>query len=146
MKAFISSITCLLMICTSFTGCGEMNIIDIETRETAEGITFSDAEGVVDHGLTVIEVTDENLYYYSEYGITTTGLVIIESKNSDELMLGDMLLTVNGQRIDAAAGIALVLKECKVGDVVAVTVMRDGREVSVALKLTEKMPDEVSFD
>ena len=101
---------------------------------------------MVDSGLTIIEVTNQNLYQaYVKYGINTTGVIIIESKYTSDLKCGDKITHLNGIKVSSADEMKIILKTCKVGDVVTVTVERSGGSVKVELTLEEKVPDSVSF-
>ena len=112
---------------------------EINTGETQNSLT-------VDSGLTVIEVTSQNLYQtYDKYGIETTGVIIIESDNTDELKCGDKVTEVNGRKISTPDDIDEALLDCRVGDVVTVVVQRGEESVSVSLTLKEKIPDSVDF-
>ncbi len=110
-------------------------------------VKYGYVRGIVDSGLTVIEVTDQNRYYvYQKYGISTTGVIIFESKYSDELKFGDKIVKMDGVEVNSAQDVDVVIKSHKVGDTVKVTVERNGKTVEAGLVLAEKVPESVSFD
>ena len=120
--------------------------IDVAHVVIQDLVTYGYVRGVVDSGLTVIEVTNQNRHQaYYKYGIETTGVFIIESKNTDELEFGDKITEISGIKVASADEINVVLKRYKVGDVITVTVERDDRAISIELTLTEKVPDSVNF-
>jgi serine protease Do len=120
--------------------------IDIAHPIISDLIKYGYVRGVVDSGLTIMEVTNQNLYYaYQKYGITSTGVIIIESRNTSELQLGDIIVSVNGSAISSASDIELILKQFSVGDTITLTVKRNNENKEVKLTLTEKVPDQVSF-
>ncbi|MBR3879283.1 MAG: trypsin-like peptidase domain-containing protein [Clostridia bacterium] len=120
--------------------------IDVAHVVIQDLVTYGYVRGVVDSGLTVIEVTNQNLYQaYYKYGIETTGVFIIESKNTDELKFGDKVAEIGGVKVASADEMNVVLKRYKVGDSVTVTVKRGGQTLSIELTLTEKVPDSVDF-
>lgn len=120
--------------------------IDIAHPIISDLIKYGYVRGVVDSGLTIMEVTNQNLYYaYQKYGITSTGVIIIESRNTSELQLGDIIVSVNGSSIFSASDIELILKQFSVGDTITLTVKRNNENKEVKLTLTEKVPDQVSF-
>lgn len=120
--------------------------IDIAHPTISDLVKCGYVRGVVDSGLTVMEVTNQNLYYaYQKYGITSTGVIIIESRNSSELQLGDIIVSVNGSSISSASDIEIILKQFSVGDTITLTVKRNNENKEVKLTLTEKVPDQVSF-
>ncbi len=121
--------------------------IDVAHCIIEDLVKYGYVRGVVDSGLTIIEVTSQNLQYaYQKYGIRSTGVIIFESRNTDELQLGDMIVSVNGNKIDMASDIELILKSCNVGDVITVTVERNNKRINADITLTEKVPDQVSFE
>ncbi len=110
-------------------------------------INYGYVRGVVDHGLILLDVTEQNLpSAYRKYGITSIGVVILDSQYSDELEYGDTIVSINGQEINSSADVQLITKACSVGDVITVSVMRGKEIVSVELKLHEKVPEKVSFN
>ncbi|MGM9643993.1 MAG: S1C family serine protease [Eubacteriales bacterium] len=120
--------------------------IDIAHPIISDLIKYGYVRGVVDSGLTIMEVTNQNLYYaYQKYGISSTGVIIIESRNTSELQLGDIIVSVNGNAISSASDIELILKQFSVGDTIKLTVKRNNDNKEVRLTLTEKVPDQVSF-
>ena len=120
--------------------------IDIAHVTIGDLIQYGYVRGVVDSGLTVIEVTNQNIYQaYKKYGIETTGVIIIESQNTKDLKCGDKVTHVNGIKISSADEMNIVFKSCNVGDVVTISIERSGNKVDVELTLTEKVPDSVKF-
>ena len=121
--------------------------IDVAYRIIEDIISYGYVRGVVDSGLTVIEVTKQNLpFAYANYGISSIGVIVIESRYSDELKLGDKITSIEGRQIKTAEDISLLLKTCSVGDVITVTVERNGDKLNVELTLREKQPDSVDFN
>ena len=120
--------------------------IDIAHVTIEDLIQYGYVRGVVDSGLTVIEVTNQNIYQaYKKYGIDTTGVIIIESLNTSELKFGDKVTHINGVKISSADDMNVIFKRYKVGDVVTVSIERGGKPMDVALTLSEKVPDSVNF-
>lgn len=110
-------------------------------------INFGYVKGVADHGLILLDVTNENLAAaYSKYGITTVGVVVLESNLTDQLKHGDVVISVNGERISSSSRINAIVKSCKVGENITVTVNRDGESVSITYALGERGPNTVDFD
>ncbi|MCL6649921.1 MAG: trypsin-like peptidase domain-containing protein [Chloroflexi bacterium] len=54
------------------------------------------------------------------------------------LRAGDIILAINGQRLDARRSLADVMQKLRVGDQVTLTVLRDGREIPLTLTLVER--------
>ena len=113
-------------------------------------IQYGYVRGVVDHGLELLEVTEDMLRYYQyRFGITETGVYIVNSDYSEELENADLIRTINGRAIATTDDFEAVLADCKVGDVLTVTVSRrtgtglSGKteEVTVELELREFVPD-----
>ena len=121
--------------------------IDVAYCIISDIIEYGYVRGVVDSGLTVIEVTQQSLpFAYANYGITTTGVIVIESRYTGELKLGDKIESIDGRKISTVDDISLLLKSYNVGDVITVTVKRSGSVINVELELREKLPDTVDFN
>ena len=119
--------------------------IDVAFSTIDDLINYGYVRGVVDCGLTVMDVTAQNYYYFYDYGIRTTGVIVFESKNSAELKFGDKITEIDGVEISSSHDVEVVVKSHKVGDVLTVTVVRLGMEIEVELVLTEKIPEKVVF-
>ncbi len=121
--------------------------IDVAHSVIEDLVKYGYVRGVVDSGLTVMEVTNQNYHYaYQKYGIKTTGVIIIDSKNSSELNIGDRIVSVNGISVSSAEEIDVIFKSCNVGDSILIVAERNGAELKVNITLTEKIPDSVTFD
>ncbi len=121
--------------------------IDVAHSTIEDLINYGYVRGVVDSGLTVMEVTNQNLYYaYKNYGIQSTGVIVIDSKNSPDLKIGDRIVSVNGTPVGSADEIEVILKSCNVGDTVNIVADRNGTEIKASITLTEKIPASVTFD
>ena len=121
--------------------------IDFAHKVIEDLINYGYVRGVVDHGLILLDVTEQTLpAAYRKYGITSIGVVILDSQYSDELEYGDTVVSINGQEINSSADVELIAKACSVGDVIRISVMRDKEIIEVELTLREKVPEKVSFD
>ena len=110
-------------------------------------IKYGYVRGIVDHGLIMLDVTTQNLpSAYGKYGITTVGVIILDSQFSELLKYGDKILSVNGVTIYSSSQLDALISTYSVGDKVKISVMRGSEVVEVWLELQEKVPDRVSFD
>lgn len=102
-------------------------------------INYGYVKGVADHGLILLDVTNQNLpAAYYQYGITGTGVVILESKLTDALMCGDIVISVNDTKITSSANFDSVVRSYSVGDEITVKIKRGGKIVSVSYALGER--------
>ena len=132
---------------TGVEGLGFAIPIDVAYCIIEDIINYGYVRGGVDSGLTVLQVTNQNLpFAYANYGITSTGVIIIESRYTNELKLGDKILAIDGKAITTVDEITILLKSYKVGDIVRITIQRGSDTVRVDLKLREKMPETVDFN
>ncbi len=121
--------------------------IDIAYEIIDDLVDYGYVRGKVDTGLELIDVTNKNLMSaYQNYGVTTTGVIIIESKYSSELYCGDKIVSINNVQISSSTDIKLLLKSCSIGDRIKVVVLRNGEEKTAEIILREKVPDLVSFE
>ena len=100
--------------------------------------------GVIDHGLTLLDITKENLaQYHYYYGIDTVGVYVVESKYVPELQNSDRIVLVNGVEVQTMADIKALLSNCQVGDTVTIVADRKGETIECTLTLQEYVPDRV---
>ena len=110
-------------------------------------INYGYVKGVADHGLILLDVTAQNLpAAYAKYGITNTGVVILESKLTDELQYGDTVISVNGTRISSSSSFNSIVRAQSVGDNLTVNVSRGGRYVTVTYTLGERGAEGISLE
>ena len=100
--------------------------------------------GVVDHGLTLLDITAENLMqYYYRYGISEVGVYVVKSEYAAELQNSDRILTVNGTEVKTIAQVKEILSTHKVGDTVTIVADRDGTHITCELVLQEYVPERI---
>ena len=100
-----------------------------------ELITHGYVTGRVSAGFELIDIQDSHTAMM--YRVNHFGLYIAQSK-SDSFQSGDRIVAVDGVEIAGYKDLSDFLSECSVGDVVGVTVVRDGREVTESLTLGEQ--------
>lgn len=101
-------------------------------------VEFGYVKGKVDHGFTLIEISD--IWDMAKYNVSSTGVYIFSSAYSEEFNNGDLITQFNGVKIQSLSDIKLALNGCKVGDEVSVTVVRNRRTVNGTLILHEYTP------
>ena len=100
--------------------------------------------GVIDHGLTLLDITADNLMqYYYYYGISEIGVYVVESEYATELQNSDRILTVNGIEVTMSANVKEILSTCKVGDTITIVADRKGEKITCDLVLQEYVPDRI---
>ena len=110
-------------------------------------INYGYVKGVADHGLVLLDVTSQNLpAAYAKYGITNTGVVIIESHMTDKLQYGDTLISVNGEQVTSSGRFNAIVRSHSVGDSITVKVNRSGKVVTVSYVLGEKQLDKSALN
>ena len=110
-------------------------------------INYGYVKGFADHGLILLDVTNQNLpAAYYQYGITKTGVVILESKYTDELKYGDTVVSVNGEKITSSSRIDSIVRARSVGDEITVTVSRNNETITVTYKLGERGVSQSDLD
>ncbi len=98
--------------------------------------------GVVDHGLTLVEINSGNLSLYRKYGVQKTGLYVISSSINGELKNKDRLISIDGVEIQTSAQFDDVIDQRKVGDTLRIVYERDSATYETQLTLGEYKPDE----
>ena len=132
---------------TGIEGIGFAIPVDYAHKVMEDLINYGYVRGIVDHGLIMLDVSSQNLpTAYRKYGITQTGIIIIESKYSSELKYGDRIISINGEEVGSSAEVTLVMKKYSVGDTVKVKVSRNGTEYEASITLAEKVPADIVFN
>ncbi len=113
--------------------------VDTAYAVACELIEHRYVRGRVTTGLTLLNVESVQtaIYYFnSRY----TGVYVYESV-SDVLVYGDLVLTVNGQKIETVEDVSKAIEGLGVGDTVEFVVYRNQQETTVQLTLMEYIPD-----
>jgi serine protease Do len=132
---------------TGIEGIGFAIPVDYAHKVMEDLINYGYVRGIVDHGLIMLDVSSQNLpTAYRKYGITQTGIIIIESKYSSELKYGDRIISINGEEVGSSSEVTLVMKKYSVGDTVKVKVSRNGAEYEASITLAEKVPADIVFN
>lgn len=99
-------------------------------------------------GINYYEASDlfSSSYYFNsnQPGVYISN--VIEGYNDDVLKYGDRITALDGDEIRTAADIKAILKKHKVGDVLKMTVVRDGKVIDVDVKCFEYVPETAEKD
>ena len=106
---------------------------------TQELIQYGYVTGRPQLGISVAQITKPGMGWQTYY--STPGLYITQSSANNGLKAGDRIIQIDGTAINNAADVSTVLNRHSVGDVVKVVVSRDGKEVTISVKLTEQKPE-----
>ena len=121
--------------------------IDMAYRVQLDLIQYGYVRGVVDHGLSLLDVTQYNQnYYYSRYKIDTIGVYIVSSQHEEALQNKDRIVSVNGVAVTTADEFNAQIEQHKVGDTVTLVIERNGKQITVPLLLHEYVPDEIGSE
>ena len=111
-------------------------------------IEFGYVRGVIDHGLSVLEVGESELAYcHYYYGLSQTGVYIVSSEYTDELKNADLIVSVNGEEVKTENDLYNLIDGKAVGDRLTFVVSRKDnltqawQEITVELELQEHVPD-----
>lgn len=124
--------------------------IDSAYEVECDLIEYGYVRGVIDHGLTYLEINESNYQYYRyQYNIQEKGLYVVSSKFNDELKNRDRIVSVNGQSITTEADFEAAIADCEVGDVLTIEYARYSGSTSTTYTTTitiqEYVPDSVNF-
>ncbi len=121
--------------------------IDSAYEVETQLIQYGYVRGVIDHGLTLLEVNRSNaMQAYYWYNIKTEGVYIFSSEHSAELKQLDRILRVGDKSVSTEAEVKEAFSKYKVGDRVELTVDRNGTSITVTLVLQEYIPDRLKTD
>lgn len=107
-------------------------------------IEFGYVRGIVDDGLTTLDVTQSNLNSYRyRYGIDTIGVYVVSSEHTEDLKNKDRIVSVNGTEVLTGAEMKAIIDQFDVGDTLDIVISREGQESTVKLTLEEYIPDSI---
>ena len=109
-------------------------------------IRYGYVRGVVDDGLTTLDITEANLrYYYYNFKIDTVGVYVVASEYCTDLANKDRIVSVNGTAVTTTAELNGIISQHQVGDVLTVVAVSSetGEEITATLTLQEYVPDSV---
>ncbi len=107
-------------------------------------INYGYVRGRVSLGISYMDISDS--YTAMMYRVNTLGMYILESEYNEELKIGDRVTAVNGNEVTYGSDLKAVLKDCKVGDKLTLTVVRDGKYVDVEVECHEYVPTQNNGD
>lgn len=100
--------------------------------------------GMVDHGLTVVEVNESNFYSYAlQYGIRSYGVYVVDSVYCTDLQNKDRIVSINGTEISTQAQLNAICRSCKVGDTIEIVYSRGNENFTTTTVLQEYVPDHI---
>jgi len=117
--------------------------------EKAEQIINGESSEYPYLGISMLNVSEisrfPQYYMYINSSEITSGVMVIDvQKNSSaasaKLETGDVIIKINGNKITNVAYLRYELYKYKVGDNIEVTYIRDGKEKTVSIKLSSKLP------
>lgn len=118
--------------------------IDRAYEVQLELIEYGYVRGIVDHGLTLVDVTESNLYYYYfNFKIDTVGVYVASSEYNTDLQNKDRIVSVNGVAVKSEAEFEAAISSLKVGDSITVVYSHNGTQKTTTLVLREYVPDYV---
>ena len=116
--------------------------IDSAYEVECDLIEFGYVRGIVDHGLTMVEVNQDNLQsYYYKYNIQILGIYIVSSNINTDLKNKDRIVSINGTEVKTIAEFDAVIENCKVGDVITIVYERSSQTYETSITLEEYIPD-----
>ena len=104
-----------------------------------ELLEYGYVRGRIDLGLTYVDIDNRITAMY--YRVDSLGCYIISSEYSDELKQGDRIIAVNDKEVSYSSDIKDIKEDLNVGDVVKITVVRDGQNIDVNLVCHEKVQE-----
>lgn len=92
-------------------------------------------------GVTVLEITDAQTaarYGVNAYGVYIADVTAGSGADKAGLKVGDRIISINGNEVSQNADLTNVISDCEVGDVVTLTIARDGQILTVDVTLGDR--------
>lgn len=124
--------------------------IDSAYEVECDLIEFGYVRGVIDHGLTLLEINESNFqYYHYRYQLQEIGLYVVSSEFNSDLQNKDRIVSVNGQAVTTEADFEAAIADCEVGDELTIEYVRYSGSASqtdtTTITIQEYVPDSVTF-
>jgi serine protease Do len=92
-------------------------------------------------GIRVLQIDDERTARY--YGLDSLGVYVAETTRQNGLEAGDRIISVGGNTVEIAQDVSEAVQSGKVGDTMAVEVVRGGRTLTIEITLAEQVPETI---
>ena len=114
--------------------------IPVNTAEeiAVQLIEYGYVRGRVDIGLSMIDIT--SIFDLMAYNLSSPGVYVYDSPYNDQIKSGDRIQAVNGVAVSSAAEVKAAYRDCEVGDVITVSVVRGRQVIDVQITLRELVP------
>ena len=91
--------------------------------------------GRIDFGVTLLDIKDARTAMM--YRVQSIGVYVAQADENSTLYAGDRIISVNGKEITSAEDVKAIVDAGKVGDVLSVTVVRNGQSIAVSYTLKQ---------
>lgn len=124
---------------TSVEGIGFAIPIDTAINVATELTNYGYVRGKVMLGISYIDIDDA--WDAARYRVSALGVYVVSSEyEENDLRSGDRIVAIDDTAVEYSSDIKTALKGHSVGDVLTVTVVRDGKYVDVDVTLHEYVP------
>lgn len=131
---------------TNIEGLGFVIPIDDALSSISDLADYGYVRGRVYLGVTLVDI--DSPQSAAKYRVSSTGLYVLSVENGSSaqqsgLMAGDRIDALNGKEVASSSEFRQALDDYNVGDLVQVTVTRDGETISLSLTLGEQVPESI---
>lgn len=130
---------------TSIDGLAFAIPVDTVKKVASSLIDSGYVAGRVVIGISVLEISDPQTaqqYDVDEYGVYIVSITEGSGADKARLEVGDRIISINGNAVESASDITSVLDDARVGDIVTIEIVRDGRAASYDVELGEYIPED----
>ncbi|MBQ8276237.1 MAG: trypsin-like peptidase domain-containing protein [Clostridia bacterium] len=120
--------------------------IPVNTAEeiATQLMEYGYVRGRVDIGLSMIDIT--SIFDLMAYNLSSPGVYVLESPYNDQIRSGDRIQTVNGVAVSTSAEVKAAYRDCAVGDVITVSIVRGRQVLEVQITLREYVPNSTGVE
>lgn len=124
---------------TSVEGIGFAIPIDNAINVATELVNYGYVRGKVMLGISYVDITSS--WDAMRYGVNSLGVYVVKSEyEENDLRSGDRIVAIDETEVSYSTDIKSALKGHKVGDVLTIKVVREGKYVDVKVTLHEYVP------
>ena len=114
---------------------------NIVSSVTNDLLTFGFVRGRPQFGITIMEINDLRSAAEQGLNVTQPGVYVFEVGPDTPLRVGDLFVSIDDTEIRRSADVAAILRRSNVGDVLSVTVIRNGETITLPVTLMERVPE-----
>ena len=123
---------------TTVEGLGFAIPVNTVKKITGDIVEHGYVTGRPELGISILPILDNQTAFFAR--VTELGVYVREVTKENGLQIGDRIVSIEGTEVIDGSEIKAAIGEKKIGESLSMTIKRDGREITVNIPVTEKIP------